>query len=545
MIHLWQSTLFTAGIWLLTLTLKKNRAAIRYWLWLAASIKFLIPFSLLVWIGSHTIRHNLQPQPAISTVIKQIERPFNLPTTLTPVALTPTTSGRLPELLLLTVWLAGCAFGVLFWWRVSQRLRVAQRHATVLPMNHPIKVMSSRSRLEPGVVGIRNPVLLLPEGIADRLTPPQLEAIIAHELCHVGRQDNLTAAIHMIVEIVFWFHPLVWWIRARLIEERERACDEDVLTKTADPQVYAEGILNVCRFCVESPLLCASGITGSDLKRRIAKIMEHRVAANLNVSKKLLLAAALILAVAGPLVVGFLNPSPGMAQSKTSDTTSREFDAVSIKPYAPSGPPYEGCNSHSSPVTLGRTGCSLKSLVRMAYGLKDYQLILKGPAWIESDKYVIQARTTTPAGEPEMMRMLQPVLTARFHMRLRWETRQSPTYLLQVASHGPKLQQATKTTKCGEVNVRQNAVWADCLSIDDIADVLEQSIVEDRPVVDRTGMNKTGQYKFRLDFSSSDDPSTGPSLFVALPDQAGLVLKPGKALLKTLVIENAQRPDAN
>src|SRR4051812_11863074 len=50
--HLWQSTLCVGVVWLLALTLKKNRAAVRYWLWLASSVKFLIPFSLLVSIGS-------------------------------------------------------------------------------------------------------------------------------------------------------------------------------------------------------------------------------------------------------------------------------------------------------------------------------------------------------------------------------------------------------------------------------------------------------------------------------------------------------------
>ena len=50
--HLWQSTLFAAVAWLLTLALRKNRAAVRYWIWLAASVKFLIPFSLLVSAGA-------------------------------------------------------------------------------------------------------------------------------------------------------------------------------------------------------------------------------------------------------------------------------------------------------------------------------------------------------------------------------------------------------------------------------------------------------------------------------------------------------------
>ncbi|PYU53945.1 MAG: hypothetical protein DMG55_33135, partial [Acidobacteria bacterium] len=50
--HLWQSTLFAITVGLLTLILRKNQARARYWLWLAASVKFLIPFSVLVGMGS-------------------------------------------------------------------------------------------------------------------------------------------------------------------------------------------------------------------------------------------------------------------------------------------------------------------------------------------------------------------------------------------------------------------------------------------------------------------------------------------------------------
>lgn len=70
----------------------------------------------------------------------------------------------------------------------------------------------------------------------------------------------------MIVEAVCWFHPLVWWISARLMEERERACDERILEFGSERQVYAESILKVGQFCVESPLACVFGITGADLK---------------------------------------------------------------------------------------------------------------------------------------------------------------------------------------------------------------------------------------------------------------------------------------
>ena len=99
----------------------------------------------------------------------------------------------------------------------------------------------SSARLEPGVFGIFRPFLLLPEGLSDHLTPAQFEAIVAHELCHVRRRDNFSSAIHMVVEALFWFHPAVWWIRARLVEERERACDEAVLRMGSDPPGLRRG----------------------------------------------------------------------------------------------------------------------------------------------------------------------------------------------------------------------------------------------------------------------------------------------------------------
>ena len=118
-----------------------------------------------------------------------------------------------------------------------------------------------------GVFGILSPVLLWPRRIAERLGDEQVEAILAHELSHVRRRDNLAAALHMIVQALFWFHPLVWWLGARLVDERERACDEEVIRLGSEPQVYAESILKTCEFYVESRLACVAGVTGSDLKQ--------------------------------------------------------------------------------------------------------------------------------------------------------------------------------------------------------------------------------------------------------------------------------------
>ncbi len=311
--HLWQSTLFAAAAGLLTLALRKNRAPVRYWLWFAASVKFLIPFSLLVTIGS---QFEWRAAPAAApaqffSVVNEISQPIALPAQLPRPAKEP----EAPTVLL-GLWLCGVSVVAYAWARQWLRVRAALRVASPLHLTLPIRAMSSPARLEPGVFGVFRPVLLLPEGITDRLTPSQWNAILAHELCHVRRRDNLTAAIHMAVEAIFWFHPLVWWIGKRLVDERERTCDEEVLLAAGDPQDYAEGILNVCKLYVESPLACVSGVTGSNLKNRIRAIMTERVAGDLNFAKKLVLTAAGMAALAAPIGVGILHAPRLLAQSR-------------------------------------------------------------------------------------------------------------------------------------------------------------------------------------------------------------------------------------
>ena len=272
--HLWQSTVFAVAAGLLSLVFRRNRAPVRYALWLAASLKFLVPFSLLVSLATQWMP---RPAPVLARspllpVIDQISRPFVYSATVPSELPAPS---RMPALLW-SVWFCGVAVNVWGWSRQWRRMRAAARAATPLKLEAAIPVMSTRSGLEPGVFGIRRPVLLLPEGIAQRMTPAQLDAILVHEMCHVRRRDNLSAAVQMLVEALFWFHPLVWWIGNRLVDERERACDEEVLRQCGDPEAYAEGILHICRLYMESPLPCISGVTGSDLKKRVETIMAQQ-----------------------------------------------------------------------------------------------------------------------------------------------------------------------------------------------------------------------------------------------------------------------------
>jgi len=179
-----------------------------------------------------------------------------------------------------------------------------------LDLPFAIKVISSPWILGPGVFGIRRPVLLLPEGITSHLTTPEMDAILAHELCHVRCHDNLATVAHMAVEALFWFHPLVWWLGARLMEERENACDEEVLRSGSEPEVYAEGILKICELYLAPPLSWVSGVTGSNLKKRIEAIVAGSRGVELSSVRKATLAILGTACFALPVLIGILHAPP-------------------------------------------------------------------------------------------------------------------------------------------------------------------------------------------------------------------------------------------
>jgi uncharacterized protein (TIGR03435 family) len=187
----------------------------------------------------------------------------------------------------------------------------------------------------------------------------------------------------------------------------------------------------------------------------------------------------------------------------------------------------------------------LRNLIHLAYDLKPYQMSPKGPSWIDTDRFVIQAHTTAPANNREMMQMLQPVLADRFHLTVHWADQQAPAYLLQVANHRLKLEAATKTDHCGEISLRETTLKADCLTLDDFAEALQDFAFKTQPVLNRTGVNKEARYRFNLEFNLGDDPAAGPSIFAALPDQLGLTLKTGKAPVRKFFIDRVIHPQGN
>jgi bla regulator protein BlaR1 len=620
--HLWQSTLFATVAALFSLFFRKNHARIRYWLWLVASIKFLIPFSLFITIGSY-IDFSWQqsaslPQTTISYV-ENISQPFGS------IATSPAISGTLKQdrphwipVFLYAIWFCGFMTVLSLYMTRGSRLKKAERRAQPLTngsaygvlqaleisngLKKRIKLVSSTSSMEPGVFGIFRPVLLLPEGMTERLNDSELEAIIAHEVVHVRRHDNLIATVHMVIEALFWFHPMVWWLGTKLVQERERACDEEVLKLVKNPQSYAEGILKVCEFYLESPLACVAGVTGADMKKRIQAIMAHRIGSKLNLGKKLLLAMAGVVALSFPVIIGLLNTPSSRAQSQTGSKPS--FEVASVKTAT-------DCGNVASGVSLkipggpsyqpgGRfTTCSqLKYIIMDAYSIDAMSPVKGVPDWSNDILYKIEAKAEGNPDKEQMRLMVQSLLEERFKLKMHREMRESPVYLLVVAKGGHKLKPAKdekgnpiislpppdpnkqkaiaklagETVTLSEImslmgpgsysiggHADGRQLTAKAMSMERLAKALYSTMYRTsrRKVIDNTDL--TGLYEIQLTFADPLNrqaiPETDgsaptaelatPTIFNALQEQLGLKLEADKAPVEYFIIDSVDRPSEN
>ena len=144
------------------------------------------------------------------------------------------------------------------------------RHATV---------RQSHETCVPVTVGWLSPTILLP---ADWHTwnEKKLQAIIAHELTHVARRDFLVTIGADLNRCLYWFHPVSWWLRTRLSELAEHACDDAAIGQTGDRTGYARHLLEVAsQINPESGRIVQPGLAmarESNVESRIATILDFK-----------------------------------------------------------------------------------------------------------------------------------------------------------------------------------------------------------------------------------------------------------------------------
>jgi beta-lactamase regulating signal transducer with metallopeptidase domain len=392
--HLWQSTLFCGGVWLITLMLRANSAALRHSIWLIASLKFLVPFSLLFAIGSYI------GLPAVRIAGQPLMFGDALQSVSVLVApgaprATETATNSIALIALLAIWLAGALILGLRWlvtWRAADSIARAARPAPgALP-----DTRVTEADIEPAVARVFHPVVLLPAALLGRLSAPQMNALLAHEHEHIARRDNLKANAHRVVETLFWFHPVVWWMGRQMLEERERACDEAVLESGHDRADYAGGILEVCRHCRARAPLYASAASG-DLTRRVRYILGSGRPASVGVVKFLALAGATVVVATAPLFAGAAYGAAHRLELLAINSRTLGNADIYMGPAAVDLGARLEIDTTPNGITIRNS--SLRDLVAFVYRVRSSQVT--GGPWLDDFRYDIRVVARDPLAEPD------------------------------------------------------------------------------------------------------------------------------------------------
>jgi beta-lactamase regulating signal transducer with metallopeptidase domain len=332
----WQLALLVCFIAAITFLLRNASPRLRYGLWLLVLVKALLPPPLAAsWgVGAWGIAPLVDHE-----WLAQVEN-IHVALGSDAAARTPVigeqrvadaerfAAGVSAESLLMLVWATGC---LLIWiavaWRYWRLVRTtdAMRRIDEGPLRVELERLAARFSVRtvpdlfateqaasPMLVGVLRPKIVLPESVIQRLGPAELRLILAHELVHWRRRDTWVGWLQVLVQGVFWFHPLVWLANARIRHERECACDETVLREAScERDGYGETIVRVLTASRGRSLVMANmaGVfeRGSRLQTRLEEIM------NFDPNKRrfgwlsygaLILAALVLLPMAAPRAGG-------------------------------------------------------------------------------------------------------------------------------------------------------------------------------------------------------------------------------------------------
>jgi beta-lactamase regulating signal transducer with metallopeptidase domain len=393
--HLWQSTWFALAACVLAILVRKDAAKVRYWIWFAASLKFVIPFSLLTLLGSQFIVQ-AHDEHALLPLVQDVVAPLTATIELAPIE---TNSSRL----LIVLWALGSAVILARWLVHWLRARALVANSVPCDSCAGVPLHQSAAILEPCVVGIRRPVLLIPANLATTLSRQQLDAVIAHELWHVRRRDNLTASIHQAIVALFWFHPLVWWIGARLLTTREHACDEGAIEEGRERATYAEALLRVCEHSVQSRLACVARAVGGDLKARIRSIMSQRSMPRWWLVRRTLLATTLVVCAAVPVAAGVTVVSLAKIHVAAGARSIRVADG--------SGPAFINADGDH----VYARNVSLRELIGQSHGIHARD-VMGRYEWLDRPRYDIDLRSANGATEPR--KLVADLLREQFNIEL-------------------------------------------------------------------------------------------------------------------------------
>ncbi|NBA87921.1 M48 family metalloprotease [Emticicia sp. CRIBPO] len=142
-----------------------------------------------------------------------------------------------------------------------------------MPMKRTVKLLESVRAALPMTIGWLKPVILLPVGIISGMSARQLEAVLAHELAHIRRNDYLINIFQSFIEILFFYHPATWFISAKVRDERENCCDDFAVEICGDRLILAKALTQVASYRHQPQFAMAFGAKRSTFMDRIKRIV--------------------------------------------------------------------------------------------------------------------------------------------------------------------------------------------------------------------------------------------------------------------------------
>lgn len=356
--HLWQSSVIALVLLLLMALCARLSARTRLALGWIALAKFALPFGFFTpfitllggnpdrWLVERIFSAPVAPQAVSAVLSPAMELPPGPdagpgPASEASPSLAPLVFFSTPRILV-TIWLAGFAtlYGGWIIGGIRLRRRLLAEATAVSPamaghianaaakagMDALPRCLAVRDSHGPALLGVFSPILTLSHGLEDKLTPSELEAVLLHEFIHLRRRDPLALAVHVAAVSALWFNPVAWLLSRWIRLETEKACDEGVLDLTAQPEVYAQGILKVVHLALGLPEPHLLSVITPPVVSRVKNILRHEARSDRRWLRAAAVASGLVLlALGGGQAVADANAAirPDPAPAGTAIMTSR------------------------------------------------------------------------------------------------------------------------------------------------------------------------------------------------------------------------------
>lgn len=286
---LWQGALLGLAAWAAFTLLRRQRPQLRYLVGCAFLLACLGSAVLTCLLLAPPLQAPGQPTglATLAPGFPDIQaQPVAMPAAASPGASFPWQVRLQPCLpWILAAWTAGVlilSLRTVGGWLWLRRLKAAatpvtgpewlERLVRSAGLRRAVGFLESARVITPMCMGLLRPVILLPLGFFANLDPLAAEAVLAHELAHIKRLDGLVNGLQCVIEVLFFFHPAVWWISRRIRTEREHCCDDAAVLACGDAVFYAETLSRLDGLR-DRPLSLALQARGGNLMERLRRLL--------------------------------------------------------------------------------------------------------------------------------------------------------------------------------------------------------------------------------------------------------------------------------